>query len=67
MTDAEVEAVAIAIFCQFCRVVHRRPNESIRDAWLHRWEHDTRDRIKEQFRAEARAAIAALDHVRCRP
>jgi hypothetical protein len=64
MTDAEIETVAMALFRQFCRVVWRRADErNDNEAWLRRW-NEAQDRVRGEFRAEARIAIATLEYVR---
>ena len=56
---ATVEAVAQAIFGRFVRAIQKRPYETDEQALLRRW-HDAQPRVRDEFRAEAEAAIAAI-------
>jgi hypothetical protein len=58
MTDEQVEAVAFAIWRVFSRTVTKRSREEAdENAWRRRWNYRVKETIREQFRAEAIAAI----------
>jgi hypothetical protein len=64
MTELEIETVALAIFRQFCRTIRRKLRERGDDqAWRRRWD-QANAQVREDFKAEARVAIAALDFLR---
>jgi hypothetical protein len=59
MTGEQLEAAAFAAWRVFARQVRRRWAETDEGAWRRRWR-DLPERVREDFRTEARAAIEVM-------